>query len=115
MILIFNVFVFLNFAFIVPNANNNMNKNMNYNLMFKKLIKISNNPIIFEYQLEQINKINNIRNIQYKNDIQYICNFSNKKKTYKNYKKIKKILLEKNLTDIDETIIKLLHINFVLY
>ncbi len=122
-ILLFNIFMFYNFAYIIPNANRkktniyyNNDISFKYNLMFKKLIKISKNPIIFEYQLEQINKINPISNkiIQYKNYIQNIYNLKNKKNsTYKNYKKIKKTLLEKKLKNIDDIIIKLLYINFL--
>jgi hypothetical protein len=122
-ILLFNIFMFYYFVYIIPNPNKKNSNiytkndiNFKYNLMFKKLIKISKNPIIFEYQLEQINIINPISNkiIQYKNDIQNIYNLKNKKNsTYKNYKKIKKTLLEKKLINIDDIIIKLLYINFL--
>ena len=122
-ILLFNIFMFYYFVYIIPNPNKKNSNiytkndiNFKYNLMFKKLIKISKNPIIFEYQLEQINIINPISNkiIQYKNDIQNIYNLKNKKNsTYKNYKKIKKTLLEKKLKNIDDIIIKLLYINFL--
>jgi hypothetical protein len=115
--------MFYYFVYIIPNPNKKNSNiytkndiNFKYNLMFKKLIKISKNPIIFEYQLEQINIINPISNkiIQYKNDIQNIYNLKNKKNsTYKNYKKIKKTLLEKKLINIDDIIIKLLYINFL--
>lgn len=128
-ILFFNLMMFYNFTFKILKKNKinnklNLTNNINLSSMFKKLTKISNNPIIFEYQLEQINKIdsNSKKFIQYKNN--FINIYEEKKNDnikkeknfliYKYYKKIKNKLINKkyNMKDIDDIIIKLLCINF---
>lgn len=131
LLLIFNVFMFYNFLFVSSNiiknkkiyANNDIidiidiiDIDTKYNTIFKKLIKISKNPIIFEYQLEQINKIlsNTDKYIKCQMDIYNINNLEKKNiSVYKNYQKIKKILLRRKLSNIDEIIIKLICINFM--
>lgn len=123
LLLIFNIFMFYNFVFIGSNTitntkiyNDIINIDTKYNMIFKKLIKISKNPIIFEYQLEQINKIlqNTDKYVKCQRDI---CNITNSKKknisVYKNYKKIKKILLKRKMLNVNEIIIKLICINFL--
>ena len=119
-ILFFNLMMFYNFTFKILKKNKinnklNLTNNINLSSMFKKLTKISNNPIIFEYQLEQINKIdyNSKKFIQYKNNFINIYEEKNFL-IYKYYKKIKNKLINKkyNMKDIDDIIIKLLCINF---
>ena len=123
-LLIFNIFLFYNFIFLIPKSknknyeisfNNNNETITKYDFLFKKLVKISKNPIIFEYQLEQINKFlpdtNNY--IKYHKYIQDINNKKNKKySAYKYYKKIKQTLIKNKLSNVDEIIIKLLCVNF---
>lgn len=120
--------MFYNFVFLIPKAKNTnceivFDDNSNGNgktiskcdFMFKKLVKISKNPIIFEYQLEQINKFlpDTNKYIKYQKYIQYINNFDNKNNSvYKYYKKIKQTLIKNKLSDVDEIIIKLLCVNF---
>lgn len=123
-LLIFNVSMFYNFVFLIPkskNKNYEISSNDNseiitkYDLMFKKLVKISKNPIIFEYQLEQINKFlpNPNNYIKYQKYIQDINDLDNKNNSvYKNYKKIKQTLIKNKLLNVDEIIIKLLCVNF---
>jgi hypothetical protein len=125
LLLIFNIFMFYNFIFVSSNTIENTKIYINndiidihtkYNMIFKKLIKISKNPIIFEYQLEQINKIlqNTDKYIKCQRDI-YNINYSENKNisVYKNYKKIKKILLKRKILNVNEIIIKLICINFL--
>lgn len=125
LLLIFNIFMFYNFVFVSSNTienttiytNNDINDiDTKYNMIFKKLIKISKNPIIFEYQLEQINKIlqNTNKYIKCQRDIYNINNTENKNiSVYKNYKKIKKILLKRKILNVNEIMIKLICINFL--
>lgn len=123
-LLMFNIFMFCNFVFLIPKGKNTkceitLNDNnetiTKYDFMFKKLVKISKNPIIFEYQLEQINKFlpNTNKYIKYQKHIQDINNLDNKNNSvYKHYKKIKQTLIKNNLSNVDEIIIKLLCVNF---
>lgn len=114
-LLIFNIFMFYNFVYIIPETNITNNECI---FMFKKLIKISKNPIIFEYQLEQINKIipDTTKYIKYQKYIQNMNNLDNSNNsnnsTYKYYSKIKQTLIKNKLLNVDEIIIKLLCINF---
>lgn len=88
-----------------------------YCQMFKKIIKILNNPIIFEYQLTQSDKIdiNTNKYIKYYKELNKINKYNEKYiKSHKYLDKIKKILSRKNkynITNID-IITKLLYINF---
>lgn len=122
-LLIFNIFMFYNFFYKMMKTNgfNGFNrsngKKTDYIFMFKKLLKISKNPIIFEYQLEQINKFMPDKNkyVRYQKHIQYINNLDDKNNSVcKYYKKIKNILEKKNLVNshADVIIIKLMCINF---
>lgn len=120
LILLFNIYIFIKFALPMLNKNelnkiayNNDKNNDEYLLMFKKLIKITNNPIIFEYQLEQSKKIDKVcdKYIKYKKLINDITdNNINCNDLKKYYIKILKILSRcgKN----DDMLIKLLCINF---
>ena len=113
LLLLFNIFIFCNLVFRVSNFNNNINIDVKYNLIFKKLIKISKNPIIFDYQLKQMDKIDYKSN-KYIQCKKYINNINNKKiSIYENYKKIIKILAKKKLSNINDILIKLLYINFM--
>jgi len=109
-------FIFVNFNTIKKTNSDIVDIDTKYNTIFKKLIKISKNPIIFEYQLEQINKIlpNTDKYIKYQ---RYICNINKSKKknisVYKNYIKITKILLKIKILNVNEIIIKLIWINFI--
>lgn len=117
LLLVFNLSIFYNFVYFLNNENkttNNENKPIiNLKYMFKKIIKITKNPIIFEYQLKQINKItiNSNKYVKYENIIQNVKNMD-EKTINKYYKKIKQILSERKLTNINEIIIKLLCVNF---
>ena len=88
-----------------------------YCQMFKKIKKITNNPIIFEYQITQSDKIDITSNkyIKYSKELDKINKHKYQYiKSHKYLKKIKKILLHKNkfnISDID-IIIKLMYINF---
>lgn len=88
---------------------------LKYCLMFKKIINIINNPIIFDYQLEQSQKINIISDkyIQYH---KYLLEIHNYKftKSYIYYKKAKKKLSIYYKSDIEKNNIltKLFCINF---
>jgi hypothetical protein len=104
------------------NLNHDDNIDLKYHSMFKKLVKISKNPIIFEYQLEQIEKLKHNLNKynqynQYKKDFKDICDINNKKFIYsrKYYQYLKKILIKKkyNHKNINNILIKLLCINFL--
>lgn len=115
LLLIFNIFMFYNFVYIIPKTNKTNITNNECIFMFKKLIKISKNPIIFEYQLEQINKIipDTTKYIKYQKYIQNMNNLDNSNNlTYKYYSKIKQTLIKNKLLNVDEIIIKLLCINF---
>lgn len=123
MILLLNTFVFYKFIFEIFYNNKMNNKNNNienldekkYCLMYKKLVKISKNPIIFEYQLEQIKKIsiNSIKFIEYKDYIKTI-NVNKNLLLLKYHKQIDKILIDKKYEkkNINDIIIKLFCINF---
>lgn len=120
LILLFNIYIFIKFALPMLNKNelnkiayNNDKNNDEYLLMFKKLIKITNNPIIFEYQLEQSKKIDKVcdKYIKYKKLINDITdNNINCNDLKKYYIKMQKILTKYNKND--DTLIKLLCINF---
>ena len=132
-LLFFNTLILLNFILRISNTkiliNNNCNDlnslnnsdnniDLKYCLMFKKLIKITKNPIIFEYQLEHIKNPNKdlYKYNKYKKVISNISDISNKKftQTKKYYKNLKKILLKKkyNKKNINNILIKLICINF---
>jgi hypothetical protein len=127
MLLIFNIMMFYNFAFLIHETKrsnpqtvfeNESKTIFEYNVMFKKLVKISKNPIIFEYQLEQINKFfpDTNKYIKHKKYIQNINNYNNSNNSnnsvYKYYNKIKQTLIKNKLSNVDEIIIKLLCVNF---
>ena len=88
-----------------------------YYQMLKKIKKITNNPIIFEYQLTQTNKIdiNTNKYITYHRELNNINKHNDQYiKSHKYLNKIKNILSHKNknnTSDID-IITKLLYINF---
>jgi len=92
-------------------------KDNKYYHMLKKIKKITNNPIIFEYQLTQSNKIdiNSNKYVKYYKELNNINKHSEQYIKSHNYlNKIKKILSYKNkynISDID-IITKLLYINF---
>jgi hypothetical protein len=107
----------------IINVDNNIDNNNNvyddnkYCHMLKKIKKIINNPIIFEYQLIQSDKIdiNSNKYIKYHKELNNI-NKNNEQfiKSQEYLNKIKKILSSENkynISDID-IITKLLYINF---
>lgn len=124
LIFFLNIYICVKFALPILNKNNLTNimhnEDNNYSeylMMFKKLIKITNNPIIFEYQLEQSKKIDEEceKYIKYKKVISNmtndtINNYNNYNNLKKYYMKIQKILSRYNKND--DTLIKLLYINF---
>lgn len=118
-ILLFNLSIIYNFIFRIPtkiNSINFLNDNVEdkYIFMFKKIIKIAKNPIIFEYQLKQI-KTANINDNKYNQYKKYLKKVKNKQNNlYKQYKILKKIFYKKNVshTEFDEILIKLLCVNF---
>ena len=133
LLLLFNILMFYIFAFenIYTNKktiqNNIYGKDnstdidantdivIRYIFMFKKIIKIAKNPIIFEYQLKQIEKIdkNSNKYNQYRKDLEKIKNNKKSLKIQQYYQNIKKILLSSNNKNkVDETIIKFFCINF---
>jgi len=124
MILIFNIMMFYNFAFLIPKTKrsnpqivfeDDRKTIFEYNVMFKKLVKISKNPIIFEHQLEQINKFfpDTKKYLKHKKYIQNINNSNNSNNSvYKYYNKIKQTLIKNKLSNVDKIIIKLLCVNF---
>lgn len=124
MLLMFNIMMFYIFAFLIPETKrsnpqivfgDDSKTIFEYNFMFKKLIKISKNPIIFEYQLEQINKFlpDTNKYLKHKKYIQNINNSNNSNNSvYKYYNKIKQTLIKNKLSNVDEIIIKLLCVNF---
>jgi hypothetical protein len=133
-ILFLNLILFLNFVFIkiykniafnsfniseIETETNkyNINFDIQYCFKFKKIKKIINNPIIFEYQIKQSNIINKNSNkyIEYKKDLKIIYSKNNKLlNSYLYYKNIKKILLINgyNKKNINNILIKLFCINF---
>ena len=124
MILIFNIMMFYNFAFLIPKTKrsnpqivfeDDRKTIFEYNVMFKKLVKISKNPIIFEHQLEQINKFfpDTNKYLKHKKYIQNINGSNNSNNSvYKYYNKIKQTLIKNKLSNVDKIIIKLLCVNF---
>lgn len=90
--------------------------NLKYSIIFKKIIKIINNPIIFEYQLKQLKKINvkSDKYIQYQLDLNKITKFDLNIKSKIYYTKIKDLLSTNtnNNNNIDDILIKLMCINF---
>lgn len=123
-LLIFNIFMFYNFVFLIPKTKNtdceivfdDDGKTIEkYDFMFKKLVKISKNPIIFEYQLKQIDKFlpNTNKYIKYQKYVQHINKLDNSNNSVcKYYKNIKQTLIKNKLSNVDEIIIKLLCVNF---
>jgi len=93
---------------------NKNNIDLLYNNKFEKIIKIINNPIKYDYEIEKKNffidkdKLNKI-----KNDLNYIIKNKNSK-SYNKYYIIKNILKSKNLKkkNITKKILLLLYINF---
>jgi len=98
-LVLFNLIIFYffgyTFFFKTRKINNNnlpldtIDYNLKYSIFFKKILKIINNPIIFEYQLKQLEKINSnsnkfIEHTKFLNDIKNNKNL----KTKKYYKKI---------------------------
>ena len=92
---------------------NKNNIDLLYNNRFEKIIKIINNPIKYDYEIEKKNffidkdKLNKI-----KNDLNYIIKNKNSK-SYNKYIIIKNILKSKNFKkNITKKILLLLYINF---
>lgn len=122
-ILLFNLGIFyfyvgeINKKINISNNNKSKEIGTNYKYMFKKIIKISKNPIIFSHQLKQINKIST-NNTKYEQNIIFLKNFFQSDSTFKYYKKIKKIkkILRKNNFDSEhdfmDVIARLMCINF---
>ena len=88
---------------------------LKYSLMLKKIIKIINNPIIFEYQLKQSQKIN-INSDKFIEHQKYLYYIENNKfiKSQKYYKRLKKMMTPYNKNNDEKIFIltKLLCINF---
>lgn len=98
------------------NKSHNINKK--YCSIFKKISKIINNPIIFEYQMVQLKKINNNseKYIKYSSELNKINLLNKNTKLYKYFVKIKKLLSKKYINNNDDEIIdiltKLIYVNF---
>ena len=126
-IFFFNLLIFYFFGIRKIHVNqkiNNINllsdnKDLKYSLILKKILSVINNPIIFEYQLNQSNKINVTSNkfIEKYDSVNYIKNNLTKlSKSKKYYDKIHKLLSHNypEYSDNKKIVIltKLLCINF---
>lgn len=116
-IFFFNLLIFYFFS-IKKNINFSLeNKDLDFKntLIFKKIFSIINNPIIFEYQLNQIQQINSNSKkfIECKKFINYVKN-NDFPKSNKYYKKINKLLSSnyKNNSEKITILTKLICINF---
>lgn len=112
-ILFFNFYIFYNIFYnneIDSNFEFVEKKDNNFNYL-KKLLKILNNPIIAEYQLEQIKKINEDSNKYLKCKKTFLTKL---KKSNSVLKCVKKKIVEYGIEDkkINNTIIKLMCVNF---
>lgn len=128
----FNLYVFYNFiinkqikfkiennknTICEQNTNNKSFMDKKYYQMLKKINKIINNPIIFEYQITQSLKIDTNTNkyIKYHKDLNIINKHNDQYiKSYKYLNKINKTISIKNKDNIGniDILTKLLYINF---
>lgn len=121
-LMLFNLMIFYFFCLKKIYKNDSVLDNIDYDLkyfiLFKKILNIINNPIIFEYQLKHSHKIdsNSDKFIEYYKFLNYVQNknFTKITKSKKYYRKIIK-LLQPHYSNKNEKIIiltKLLCINF---
>jgi hypothetical protein len=125
-IFFFNLLIFYFFGIKKYFINQEKNKDINsitenfdleYSLIFKKILKILNNPIIFEYQIKQSNKIDTTSHKfieSYKCVYHIVNNLTKFYKSKKYYIKINKLLSYDYPNDHEKIIIltKLICINF---
>ena len=105
-----------NLYLLLDNDTDNKNNTNNYYCeILKKILIICNNPIKFDYQINQLNKINDITKYKkIEKDINLLLNKKHTTKFFYFYEKISLFLKNKKIKeeDIKLKIINLIYINY---